>query len=363
MVKSATVQVVALVEQRTDRLLNLLVSQIVLTFGEGALFLLGLWSPAPFHLWYRPEGVLTALGLTLLLYGAGGAIAALDAGPAGQWLGLASGAVHWATWLVIEAFVGWPLISSHWVLPLNTVPSWTIMALLVCALAAAMAGGRLASRFPRPPVANGSHAGPAGKQARVAVSALLIVTGGLTWGTIRWWQSLEPTTKPEDVSIDAALYPPGQATQPAQIDGHKWSLEVTLRVRGGRMHGPPESWFGMAFPYMDGTLAPFWDFVVRNPSPTFEEGNDIWIGGHSQLTPLTVQALRQAGMEALGDAVSSQHGFAYFSSRPSFSIRYFFLPPWPSEPESKTFVVYSHYERRWGKDLSWSRAYPVRLGP
>lgn len=166
------------------------------------------------------------------------------------------------------------------------------------------------------------------------------------------------------MSIEAVLFPPNQATEPVSLDRDKWSLETTLRVLGGRVHGPPES-VRHAFPYMDGTLAPLWDFVVRNPDPgsTSAEDNDIWLGGHSQLTPLTVQALRQAGLEAREDLVNVQYGFTYFGSRPSFSVRFFFLPPWPSQSRAKTFVVYSHYERRWGKDLSWSRAYPVQLGP
>lgn len=353
-------------EQRTDRILNLLVSQIVLTFGEGALFLLGLWTPAPFHLWHRPEGLLVGIDLTVLLYAAGGAIAGLGAGHSGQWLGLASGAVHWAAWLVIEALVGWPLSSSHWVLVLNTAPSWTIAAALLSTLAAALTGGRLGSRpLRRTHSPDGRRAGSRAGWARLIIAALVLGALGVTWGTIRWWQSLQPTIKPEDVSIDAVLYPPNQATEPVPSEGDKWSLETTLLVRGGRMHGPPESWFAMAFPYMEGTLAPRWDFVVRNPGvpTTRDEGNDIWIGGHSQLTPLTVRALRQAGLQAREELVNVQHGFAYFDSRPSFSVRFFFLPPWPSEPRAKTFVVYSHYERRWGKDLSWSRAYPVQLGP
>lgn len=124
-----------------------------------------------------------------------------------------------------------------------------------------------------------------------------------------------------------------------------------------RSHEPFRQWHGEVTPVVFGQRPVSWDFHVS--SGAVPDLDDLSVGFDSRHLPLVARALGSQG-----GAFAEQDGrrllaFGYAGDHFPVTARFYFSPeeqPWP-----EGWVVYSHYEERWGRDLSWSRAFPVHV--
>lgn len=178
------------------------------------------------------------------------------------------------------------------------------------------------------------------------------------------WLNQQPSIQPDDVQIQAVLQPPGQAENPQPGFADKWTLEIALDKRTERpLYKNDATWFFQVTPFVDGMGISVWDFKqgVSSGSPT---GSDDFAMGHDgRHIPLVTQALRTHGVAVTEHEVAGIVAFGFVGERFPAEVRYYLQGNEAALAGQRPLVVYSHYERRWGRDLSWTKAFPVQMNP
>lgn len=55
-------------------------------------------------------------------------------------------------------------------------------------------------------------------------------------------------------------------------------------------------------------------------------------------------------------------GFAYSGNDFPTRTRIYLIPlDKDLNPNTKAYLIYAHYEKRWGKDLSWAKVEPIKI--
>lgn len=192
------------------------------------------------------------------------------------------------------------------------------------------------------------------------ILGLLVIAGALLY--VRSEQ--QPSIRPEDVSIKAVLLPPGAVENPLYGHEGQWALEITLDSHTDRpLYVSERSWFSWVTPYTPGMREVGRDFKQgwsNGTGGTTVGGEGFVVGSDGRHSILAAEALRTQGVSITEEEVFQIMGFGYYGERLPAEIRYYLSDPESaSSPGRRAFVVYSHYERRWGRDLSWAKAFPV----
>lgn len=195
---------------------------------------------------------------------------------------------------------------------------------------------------------------------RVKALVALVVLGALA---LLLWPKPQPSIRPEDVVIKAVLLPPGRAENPAPGHEDHWALEITLDSHTDRpLYVSDRDWFFWVTPYVEGMSAVSWDFKqgLTNGSSGYTVGGEGFaIGADGRHAILAAEALGAHGISITADEAFQIMGFGYYGESLPAEIRYYLPAAESASAGRRGYVVYSHYERRWGRDLSWAKAFPV----
>lgn len=184
------------------------------------------------------------------------------------------------------------------------------------------------------------------------------------------WLGLAPTIAPEDVVlqgevIEAALL----RDDPTFSFPNDWAAVVRLENRSGKpLHSSEgHSYFHLVYPVVGGFQTLAWDYGAGLDGDGAEGGagadeEAYSMGNHSY----TFERLQRHMDEEIGFGEEigwSVVGFTYTGAEPTARVRYELIASDGSagaRPDPRrAYVAYVHYEKRWGKDLSWTKAVPI----
>ena len=120
----------------------------------------------------------------------------------------------------------------------------------------------------------------------------------------------------------------------------------------------------MVYLFVNGFKIGVWDFFkgpnVEVPGYTF--------GSDSRVTRLAAYKLEEIGCaignspEEINEFNISTLGFTYTGNEfPTRTLVY--LSPIDKQltPSTKAYLVYTHYQKKWGRDLSWTKVEPIKI--
>lgn len=177
------------------------------------------------------------------------------------------------------------------------------------------------------------------------------------------WLRQEPSIRPEDVKVQAILHPPGHGQNLLPYGHEVWTLEIILD-RATERPLWSDHWSFVITPVVGGLTTPFWDHLKGLSDGTGSPP----AGGEGYLVVRDARVRAQLASLFLQDGVSYSaqqwdqvYGFRYAGERFPTRMRYYLDGGNPDKPE-EVAVAYSHMERRWGRDLGWSRLVRARVG-
>lgn len=191
---------------------------------------------------------------------------------------------------------------------------------------------------------------------------LLMMTCSLV---IAIWYNQEPTVKPEDITIQAKFVPIELATKPVRpVMTGNYTLEVELdrKTNISLING---QYFHMVIPYIESisfgaTNIDFFQGIDDRGHEIGSEAPYYGFGNDPRTKQVAVEALESLGLNPKADELD--HGYFYrgdtFPTRVRFYVetgRNF------RAQQTQAFVLYVHYETRWGRNLSWAKLEPIEI--
>ena len=180
-----------------------------------------------------------------------------------------------------------------------------------------------------------------------------------------FWFNLKPTINPEHIELI------GKLTSVEQIQDPIWeeySYALTIKissVNNSRLIG--DNYFSSLYIYLD-------DFFIQSQMSGAElkkEGFNIMTTHGNTVTP-AIKKLAEVGviLPTNHTDLGRLHGLIYFGDSFPAEIQYYVTNVKFTSPQNhkitndkpdldNSYLVYSHYEKRWGKDLSWVRLFKV----
>lgn len=182
-------------------------------------------------------------------------------------------------------------------------------------------------------------------------SAWFLLTGAVAIGLgLTVWVTQKPSIRPNQVKLEAILIPPGQGVEPAESG--RWLLEVGLQTDAAQPLYHEGRYDGALTPVAKGAESWLRDLM---PNPASGEWQP-WVkvpgrpADKRGFRPLVEQALAAEGLELDPRSRERHQPVAEGAMRARFT-----LSSATSLIPDKVAVVYTHTERRWGRELSWSR--------
>lgn len=171
-----------------------------------------------------------------------------------------------------------------------------------------------------------------------------------------YYISLEPTIKPADIIIEAQLTPISNMVSNDILPSTNCNfiLDITLNKNTSKMIFEDNKYLYTIYPYISGNSNPYWQM---------ENENDYSIGSEGETAALAIHQLKKeriiensADFNFLNELFIE--GFKYNGKTFPAKIRFYMDIQKPLNNE-KNVVVYTHWEKRLGKNLSWSMIIPV----
>ncbi len=198
-----------------------------------------------------------------------------------------------------------------------------------------------------------------------SVALRLTVLAGVFVVLTLLWQTQQPSIKPVEIQIQAVMQPPGQAENPIPGGQDQWTVEITLSKSTERpLYESDGDWFFQVTPFVEGVSIGVWDFkqgLTGGTSGSTVGGTDFAIGNDSRHIPMVVRALVSEGVSVDEKDISRIPAMGYAGEKFPVEIRYYLSRTEPASDGKGAFVVYSHYEKRWGRDLSWTKTFPIQM--
>jgi hypothetical protein len=179
------------------------------------------------------------------------------------------------------------------------------------------------------------------------ISAVLI-------GVWAWWVNLSPSVKPQDIELKGVIRPVSALKDvPKPQINAPWAVEIEL-VKNTDKPLNGGGYFHFVYPYVQGFANASWDF-------NGDAADHYGVGNDSRTQAMIVSTLKGLGIQAAPRDLQGS-GFFYKGSGNRAAVRVYLSPADPNvkEPQKGTaYLFYTHYEKKWGKNLSWTKA--VRL--
>jgi len=177
-----------------------------------------------------------------------------------------------------------------------------------------------------------------------------------------FWFNLTPTISPDDVEVTGELFKAEELSNPV-FDKYNYALAITLDNKtDSNLHkGYYGKYFSNLYVYVD-------DFVIREYAKSSKEleekgFNTRTAHGYTELP--VKEKLMELGIYLQKNVTAPNlHGLYYFGSTFPAKIQYY-VTNVKYNPEGtyikinqkpnldNSYLIYSHYEKRLGKNLSW----------
>ncbi|MFZ5824640.1 MAG: hypothetical protein ACOY94_09960 [Bacillota bacterium] len=198
------------------------------------------------------------------------------------------------------------------------------------------------------------------KRKAVISAAAAVVLGAALLLVL--WAMQRPAIRPDQVRLEAILHPPGHGENLLPYGHEAWTLEIILDKETEQPLWADE-WSFAVTPVIGGIATPFWDHMQglstsMGSPPAGGEGfvvlrdMTVWDG--------VVRAVESEGLNPGAQRWAEVWSFRYHGEAFPARIRFYLdggLPP----QVDRAAVAYTHKERRWGRDLGWTRLFPATV--
>lgn len=179
------------------------------------------------------------------------------------------------------------------------------------------------------------------------------------------WFNLGPSIKPGDITLGGVLKKEQLSPEPKLPTRGGYVVEINLDNTINKPLVISDSeYFSMVYVFVDGFTPFVWDFF-KGPNVDVE---GFTFGSDSRMIKIVAENLREIGyivddsLEGINKLDKSTIGFSYTGEDFPARTR-IYLTPLDKKISSSTkgYLVYAHYEKKWGRDLSWAKAEPIKI--
>lgn len=182
------------------------------------------------------------------------------------------------------------------------------------------------------------------------------------------WFHLEPTIGPDDVMLDAILKSSKLSAEPRISPTETYVVEIKLDRRASLPLSAPSDnqYYHIIYPYIKGFSNAGWDFYQgTDERGSIKGGEGYTFGADGRTVKMAAEQLAIDGMidgvtePLINELCNKLLGFTYSLDKYPTRNRIYLTPNDKKPDPNSSRIIYVHYEKKWGKDLSWSRSFPV----
>lgn len=184
---------------------------------------------------------------------------------------------------------------------------------------------------------------------------------------IFYWFSLSPTINPQDIKLTGVLKPAKLSPNPKDTD-KGYVIEITFDKKTVKhLYIGDNKYFYDIYPIIGEHSNLAWDFFQGSKEDHVKGDKDYSFGNDGRTLNIAATKLKELGIitnDTLQDVnkLSIGHeGFAYVGNKFPQRIRYYLTPIDKVPNQRKSFLIYCHYEKSWGKDLCWAKMIPLEI--
>lgn len=181
--------------------------------------------------------------------------------------------------------------------------------------------------------------------------------------------SLSPTIQPNDVLINGDIK--SRLLLPSQerfIEGD-YVIDVSLNKKTKKaLSDDNKGYISDICVYTEGIHNIGWDFYKGLDKQGYLVGGEgFQFGINGRTLQVAADELRRLGIltsnseEQTNIVFNNSVGFSYSGNKFPGNVRLHFANNTGSPEGKKAFLIYSHYEVKWGKDLSWAKVIPLKV--
>lgn len=188
------------------------------------------------------------------------------------------------------------------------------------------------------------------RKIRVAAVVLLTVMLIALWSL---WLRLDPTVKPEDVELRGKLAPIASVPGAQPRNGETMAAEV--QVKRDVYKASADDYLYVYVPGVQMT-----EFIVSEDGGA--RSDKVSATTNPELQKQALNMLKQIGL-SVGAGELREHFYRYTGKERSYTAQLNFKPDEPGSAKAVTtpdnalaYAVYVHQERKWGRNVSWTKA-------
>jgi hypothetical protein len=187
----------------------------------------------------------------------------------------------------------------------------------------------------------------------VRISAVVLLTVALiaVWS---FWLRLDPSVRPDDVELRGKLMPIASLPGAKPMNGETMAAEVQVKrdANAALAHD-------YLYVYVPGTQAT--EFVLHE-GDSGERSDKIKPWTDPSLQKQVLEMFKQIGLSVATGELYEQF-YQYTGNQPNYTAQLYLKPDASGNRKAVTtpdnalaYAVYVHQERKWGKNVSWSKA-------
>jgi hypothetical protein len=189
------------------------------------------------------------------------------------------------------------------------------------------------------------------RNVRIFAVVLLTVALIAVWS---FWLRLDPSVRPDDVELRGKLMPIASLSGVNPLNGETMAAEV--QVKRDTNAALPHDYL---YVYVPGTQAT--EFVLHEGGSTERSGN-VRPGTDPSLQQQALEMFKQIGLSVDTGELNEQF-YQYTGDKNDYAAQLLLKPDASGNRKAVTtpgnalaYAVYVHQERKWGKNVSWSKA-------
>ena len=185
------------------------------------------------------------------------------------------------------------------------------------------------------------------------------------------WNMLSPTVSEQDVQINAILKPiPRTHYMNERFSGSHfdYKLKIVLDNKTDKPLSTAFSYFFTVYPYIDGNINVAWEYFDPKTGDILKIAEGFSSGTDGRTEVKSSKKLKEMGITLLKDnkwfwvdgIYYSPRGFSYGKDKFPVGV-IFYIVNNNIINKDRNYVLYTHYEIKMGKDVSWTKVYPVEF--
>lgn len=186
------------------------------------------------------------------------------------------------------------------------------------------------------------------------------------------WNMISPTISEKDVQINASLEPISRTHyMNERFSGSPISnkLEIILDSKTNKPLSTDFSYFHDVYPYINGNMNVAWEYFDPKTGDVLDNAEGLSIGSHGYTEPKASMKLKEMGITLLEDNKwfwvdglrYGPLGFSYIKDKFPVGVRFYIVKNNDVINNDRNYVLYNHYEIIMGKDVSWTKVFPVEF--